>query len=111
MGTGFDLEADVFSRARPATDKPSEVKRFLPQSKWLANEVANRLRNTGLTGEQHKEAFLAAMDNFSMPAVLVEILYLSNPQDLKIISRPDFIDSVSQALCDSILAFRSFLQR
>ena len=48
------------------------------------------------------------MDDLSMPVVLVEILYLSNSQDLKIISRPDFIYSVSQALTDSILAFKSF---
>jgi len=41
---------------------------------------------------------------------LVELLYLSNPQDLTILSRPDFIDSVSQVLCDSILAFRADLE-
>ena len=106
LGTGFDLEADVFSRS--ATGKLSGVERFLPQSKWLAKEIADRLGNIGLTGEQYKEVFLAAMDDLSMPVVLVEILYLSNSQDLKIISRPDFIYSVSQALTDSILAFKSF---
>lgn|GEM_PF-824101 len=110
LGTGSDLEANIFSRVKPASSELSEAKRFLSQSKRLAGEVTNRLRSEGLTGEEDKEAFLAVMDNLSMPGVLVELLYLSNPQDLIILSRPDFIDSVSQVLCDSILAFRADLE-
>ncbi len=110
LGTGMDLEADIFSRSDSATGKLSEAKRFIPQSKWLAKEIKGRLEDMGLTGEEPKEAFLADMDNLSMPGILVEVLYLSNPQDLMIISRPDFINSVSQALADSILAFRAFME-
>lgn len=110
LGTGSDLEADVFSRAKLAAGELSKAKRFLAQSKHLARQITDRLRSEGLTGEEDKEAFLAVMDNLSMPGVLVEVLYLSNPQDLTILSRPDFIDSVSQVLCDSILAFRGDLE-
>ena len=110
LGKSSDLGADMFSRAKPAAGQLSEVKRFLPQSKRLAGEIMNRLKGMGLTGEQEKEAFLAVMDNLSMPGVLVEVLYLSNPQDLIILSRPDFIDSVSQALCDSVLALKADLE-
>ena len=112
LGKSLNLKADMFSRQGSAEDKPSEIQRFLPQSKRLAKEIANRLKNMGLTGgEQEKEAFLAVMDNLSMPGVLVELLYLSNPQDLIILSRPDFIDSVSHALCDSVLALRTVLEK
>lgn len=110
LGTGSDLEADVFSRAKPTTGEPSKGKQSLPQSKRLARAIADRLKSEGLTGEGDEEAFLAVMDSLSMPGVLVETLYLSNPQDLTILSRPDFIDSVSQVLCDSILAFRADLE-
>jgi N-acetylmuramoyl-L-alanine amidase len=111
LGKGSDLEADMFSRTEPATAELPEAKRFLPQSKQLAREIADRLRGMGLEGEQEKECFLAVMDGLSMPGVLVEVLYLSNPQDLTILnSRPDFIDSVSQSFCDSILAIRSALE-
>lgn len=110
LGTGMDLEADIFSRSDPAAGKLSEAKRFIPQSKWLAREIKERLEDIGLTGEEPKEAFLADMDSLSMPGILVEVLYLSNPQDLIIISRPDFINSVSQALADSILAFKAFME-
>ncbi len=110
LGTGMDLQADIFSRSDPAAGKLSEAKRFIPKSKWLAREIKERLEDIGLKGEEPKEAFLADMDNLSMSGILVEVLYLSNPQDLMIISRPDFINSVSQALADSILAFQAFME-
>ncbi len=110
LGAGMDLEADIFSRSDTAAGELSEAKRFIPQSKWLAREIKERLEGIGLTGEESKEAFLADMGNLSMPGVLVEVLYLSNPQDLMIISRPDFISSVSQAFADSILAFKTFME-
>ena len=109
MRLGTDsLEADMFSRAKPAADS-SEAYLFLSQSKRLAEEIADRLRDLQLTGGRDKEAFLAVMDDLSMPGVLVEILHLSNPEDLVILSKRDFIDSVSRSLCNSIMAFRNVL--
>lgn len=100
--------ADVSSGTSPAVGKLSGSAGFLPQSKQLAQEITDGLESVRLTGKQVKEVSLAFMDNLSMPGVLVEVLYLSNPQDLRMLSMPDFIDSVSQSLCDSILNFRSF---
>ncbi len=110
LGTGFDLGAEMFSTGKSAESKLPESKRFLSHSKLLAKDMAKRLRKIGLTGEQEKEALLADMDDLSMPGVLVEVLYFSNQQDLKIFSSPDFINSVSQAFRDSILAFRDILE-
>ena len=68
------------------------------------------MRKIGLTGEQEKEVLLADMDDLSMPGVLVEVLYFSNQQDLKIFSSPDFINSVSRSFRDSILNLRDALE-
>jgi N-acetylmuramoyl-L-alanine amidase len=110
LGHGADLGADIFSRSRQTEDELSNVKQFLPQSRELAREIIDGLKSIGLTGEQEKEVFIAAMDNLSMPGVLVEVLYLSSDQDLKILSMPDFIDSLSQSFCNSLLAFRAELE-
>jgi len=107
LGAGSELEADMFSRAKPAAGSFPGVDRFLPQSKRLAKEITNHLKDMGLPGQPDKEAFLAGMDSLSMPGVLVELLYLSNQQDLLIFSSPGFIDSVSRAICDSIISFKS----
>lgn len=110
LGTGFDPGADMFSREKPAAGKLPESRQFLSHSNRLAKEIAKRLRNMGLTGEQGKEALLADMDDLSMPGVLVEVLYFSNQQDLAIFSNPNFINSVSQAFRDSILTLRDVLE-
>jgi len=87
-----------------------ESERILLQSKQLAKDIKNSLESIGLTGEQDREVSLAFMDNLSMPGILVEVLHLSSPQDLSILSRPGFVDSVSQALIESILTFRSVME-
>jgi N-acetylmuramoyl-L-alanine amidase len=110
LGTGFDLGADMFSKEKPPATGPPEMKRFLSHSKRLAKELAKQLKNSGLTGEQDKEVFLAGMDNLSMPGVLVEVLYFSNRDDQIILSSPAFINSVSRAFCDSILVVRNILR-
>ncbi len=101
---------DVLSLTGSAASKLSESEQFLRQSRQLAKEITDRLKSMKLAGEQNREASLALMNNLSMPGVLVELLYLSSPQDLRILSRPDFTDSVSQSLCDSILVFKSSLE-
>lgn len=111
LKTGLDPEADMFFKERSADDRPAENRQFLPHSRQLAKEVAKRLRNMGLTGQQEKEVFLANMDDLSMPGILVEVLYFSSQQDLKTLSKPAFINSVSRSFRDSILAIRDVLTR
>ena len=111
LGPGLNLGADMFSSGgRASANKPPEMKRFLSHTRWLTKKLAKQLKGIGLSGKQHKEVFLADMDNLSMPGVLVEVLYFSNRQDRTILSRPDFINSVSRAFCDSILGFRDVLR-
>lgn len=109
LKTDLDPEADMFAKKKSADGRPAENRQFLPHSKRLAKETAKRLRNIGLTGQQEKEAFLAQMDDLSMPGILVEVLYFSSQQDLKTLSKPGFIDSVSRSFRDSILTIRDVL--
>jgi len=98
------------SQAVPAAGEISEAKQLLPRSKKLAQAVADGLKEIGLPGMEAKEVPLAGMNDLAMPGVLVEILYLSNPQDLVILSQQNFVDSVSRALCNSILKYRGVLE-
>lgn len=75
------------------------------KSRYLAKEIRDRLSNILSTGGRCKEAPLAIMDGLFMPGVLLEVLYLSNPEDLNILYDPNFLDSLSLALCDSLLSF------
>jgi N-acetylmuramoyl-L-alanine amidase len=45
-----------------------------------------------------------------MPGVVVEILYLSNQDDVSLLSKEGFLDSVSQAICNAILRFASTIR-
>ncbi len=111
LGPGLNLGADMLSSGgRDSVNSSPEIKLFLFRARWLAKELAKQLESIGLSGEQNKEAFLADMDDLSMPGVLVEVLYFSNRQDQIILSRPDFINSVSRAFCDSILGLRDVLR-
>jgi N-acetylmuramoyl-L-alanine amidase len=47
----------------------------------------------------------------NMPAVLVEIGYLSNPDEEKALASPAYQDKVAQALLDAITAFRAQLEK
>ncbi len=78
---------------------------LIAKSNILTKEIKDRLLNIIPTGGKCKYAPLAIMDGLFMPGVLLEVLYLSSPDDLNILSNPDFIDSLSLALCDSILSF------
>jgi N-acetylmuramoyl-L-alanine amidase len=109
LGKSSGLGSEMFSRGKSRASENYQTGRFLPQSKSLAEEVEKRLKNMDLVGEPYKEAFLAHMDDLLMPGALVEVLYFSNPKDRSILSKPDFINSVSRAFCDSIIALRDIL--
>ena len=83
----------------------AESEDYLSKSRKLANEIKGKITGVITTGGRYREAPLAAMSGLFMPAVLVEVLHLSNSDDLDILSRAGFIDSLSMALCDSVLSY------
>lgn len=97
------ISLDFNSGFEPA--ETSSTEGLSAKNSILAKEIRDRLLNIISTGGKCKYAPLAIMDGLFMPGVLLEVLYLSNPDDLNVLSNPDFIDSLSLALCDSILSF------
>lgn len=57
-----------------------------------------------------KQAPLRVLVGANMPAVLIEIGYLTNPAQEQLVSSSGFQASVTQALFSSILRFRQFLE-
>jgi len=58
-----------------------------------------------------QKAGLRALAGANMPAVLVEMGYLSNPDEEKRLASPDFQTNVAQALTEAVVAFRDYLER
>lgn len=88
-----------------STASTSGTDMFTGQSKRFAGEIKSRLSSIIPTGGKDKEAPLTIANGLFMPGVSVELLYLSNPQDLEILSGSDFVNTVATSLSESILAF------
>ena len=52
-----------------------------------------------------KQAPLAVITNSLMPSVLVEVGYLSHPDEARLLSREDFQEEVGRAIADAVLRF------
>jgi len=52
-----------------------------------------------------KQGVLAVLTNALMPSVLVEVGYLSNPDEAPLMSDPDFHDQAARAIARSVLRF------
>ena len=78
----------------------------------LAGLVEQRLRDTaGLTAVTLQKAPMRGLAGVNMPAVLIEIGYLSNPDEEKRLASAEFQSSVAQALTEAVIAFRDYLER
>lgn len=54
-----------------------------------------------------RQAPFAVLQGAQMPAVLVEVAFLSNPAEAKKLSDPDFQNQVAQSLAQAVRAFRA----
>jgi N-acetylmuramoyl-L-alanine amidase len=54
---------------------------------------------------------MRALAGANMPAVLIEMGYLSNPAEEKRLESADFQTNLAQALTGAIIAFRDYLER
>ena len=52
-----------------------------------------------------KQGVLAVLTNALMPSVLVEIGYLSNPQEAPVLAEPDFHENSAEAIGDAVISF------
>jgi N-acetylmuramoyl-L-alanine amidase len=86
--------------------------RHLEQSAAFATVVDAALRaKIAMSPSPVQQAPFRVLVGANMPAVLVEIGYLSNPDEEKALASPAHQDKVAQALLDAITTFRTQLEK
>lgn len=86
--------------------------RHLEQSAAFATVVDAALRaKIAMSPSPVQQAPFRVLVGANMPAVLVEIGYLSNPDEEKALASPAYQDKVAQALLDAITTFRTQLEK
>ncbi|WP_069997243.1 N-acetylmuramoyl-L-alanine amidase [Cellulosilyticum sp. I15G10I2] len=78
-----------------------------PRSEYFAKMIqANMVQGLGMTDRKAKAGNgLFVLKNTTMPAVLLEIGFMSNVQDLDKLTQPDFSPRLAQIIYDSIMAY------
>jgi len=80
-------------------------------SMTFAALLEQRLRSGGTTPVVSvQKAPMRGLAGANMPAVLVEIGYLTNPDEEKRLSSAEFQNGIAQAITDAIISFRSYLE-
>jgi N-acetylmuramoyl-L-alanine amidase len=86
--------------------------RYLEQSNALANFVEQALRaRVEMSPRAVQQAPFRVLVGANMPAVLVEIGYLSNPDQEQALASGAYQDHVAQAVVDAIAKFRDLVER
>jgi N-acetylmuramoyl-L-alanine amidase len=86
--------------------------RYLEQSNALANYVEQALRaRVEMSLRAVQQAPFRVLVGANMPAVLVEVGYLSNPDQEQSLTSGNYQDLVAQALFDAIVQFRNHVER
>lgn len=82
------------------------------ESTALATIVEQRLRDSaGISAIAVQKGPLRALAGANMPAVLIEMGYLSNPEEEKLLASGEFQNSLAQALVEAVISFRDYLER
>lgn len=114
-----DLKADLFvslhndSFSNPAasgsTTYYSSQNPIAAQSKTLAEDIQSELvKSMGLPSRGVKDAAFYVVKNTKMPAVLVEIGFLSNPNEESLLGSPEFQKTAAQGIYRGVLSYRGF---
>jgi N-acetylmuramoyl-L-alanine amidase len=86
--------------------------RYLEQSNAFANFAEQALRGrVEMSPRAVQQAPFRVLVGANMPAVLVEIGYLSNPEQEQALTSAAYQDLVAQALLDAITRFRTHVER
>lgn len=84
--------------------------RYVDQSAELAMVLEEQLRGrVPLFARSIEQAPLRVLESVNMPAVIVELGYLSNPDQEKQLATPEFQNAFAQATLDAIVKFRDWL--
>jgi N-acetylmuramoyl-L-alanine amidase len=84
----------------------------LDGSNAFAGIVDQRLRTTaGLPSVELQRAPMRTLAGTNMPALLIEMGYLSNPDDEKLLTSSEFQNGIANALTDAVAAFRDHIEQ
>jgi N-acetylmuramoyl-L-alanine amidase len=84
--------------------------RYIDQSAVFTRTLQERLQgHVPLDVRPTGRAPLRVLASANMPAVLVELGYLSNPEQEKQLAGGEFQAAVAQAILDSVVLFRDYL--
>ena len=85
---------------------------YLEESTRLAGVVQAKLNAAlGLKDRGVRQAPFAVLRGATMPAVLVELGFITNPDEEKLLSNPDHRRKLAEALADAIRQFRTDVAR
>jgi N-acetylmuramoyl-L-alanine amidase len=80
---------------------------YLKESSDLAEMIQSRLNETlGVRNRGIKQAPFRVLMGATMPAVLVEVAFISSPEEEKGLREPAFKDRIAEAVADSVRRFR-----
>jgi N-acetylmuramoyl-L-alanine amidase len=85
---------------------------YLKESSDLAEMIQDRLNDLlGVRNRGIKQAPFRVLMGATMPAVLVEVAFISSPEEEKRLREPAFKDSLAQAVAESVRRFREKFPR
>jgi len=101
---------------RIATDRPDDIKMilwdmaqsaYIKQSSRLAQEIQNELNKPplGIENRGIKQAPFKVLTGVACPAVLVEVAFISSPQEERELVQDAFQDNVAQAIFRGLATF------
>ncbi|KLU66891.1 N-acetylmuramoyl-L-alanine amidase LytC precursor [Desulfosporosinus acididurans] len=105
------LHNDSFSNpsASGTTSYYSSASPVADQSQALAKNVQSELVSAiGLNDRGVKDAPFYVIKNTKMPAVLIEIGFISNPNEEKLLGSPDFQEKAAAGICEGILKYKGY---
>ncbi|HYV86357.1 MAG TPA: N-acetylmuramoyl-L-alanine amidase [Patescibacteria group bacterium] len=80
---------------------------YLKESSDLAEMIQSRLNETlGVRNRGIKQAPFRVLMGATMPAVLVEVAFISSPEEEKSLREPAFKDRIADSVADSVRRFR-----
>jgi N-acetylmuramoyl-L-alanine amidase len=81
---------------------PAPPKELARSSALLANSIVDSLRHQGFRVDPPAKAGFYVLKNPGIPSVLIELGYLSNPQEATRLNDPAYQDKLAQALAASL---------
>lgn len=86
--------------------------RHLDASITLATMLEDTLRaRVPMSARPVQDAPMRVLAAANMPAVLIEIAYLTNPQQARLARSAEYQDTIAQAVYDAIVRFRAWLEQ